>query len=372
MKGVFSMGLLALLMVCFTSARGATDLNSTHQMFSIKTPLDQIERKAKPKPRVIVTSDLNTNSGDPDDKQSMAHLFMYADQVELLSIIPDRWNAHGVEATMNCIDAYEKDYLNLEFSYQKMNYPTPDYLRGIVQKSREDAVASIIREARKDDDRPLHILIWGNMKTFKEALFQAPDIVSKVRIYTIGTNLMAENPDAATNSKSDVPYGKRINWNGPGRNDIFSDPRFTDLWWVENDWSYNGMFEGEEPGHLLEEVKNFGALGHYIWECVQAWKWAHYFRAGDTPSLLYLLEPDADLDDPSQSSWAGRFVQPFPKERPNYWIDDAGTEDWNYEDPSQTWDIIQDVYAHRVNTFVSTRKEVYDDFRKKLQVLYNK
>jgi len=245
--------------------------------------------QAQSLPRVIITSDLNTDSGDPDDKQSMAHLFMYADEVEIVSIIPDRWDVHGIEATMICIDAYEKDFNHPDYNYRKFNYPTPEYLRSIVQRSPEDAVNSIISEANKDDPRPVHVLVWGNMKTIRDALYKAPEIVDQIRIYTIATNLMAENPDAAVNSQRTVQYGKRINWNGYGRNDIFNDPRFNQLWWLENDWAYNGMFEGEAPRKFLQEIKPYGALGHYIWECVQPWDWAHYFRAGDTPTLLYLL-----------------------------------------------------------------------------------
>ena len=323
-------------------------------------------------PRVIITSDLNTDSGDPDDKQSMGHLFMYADEVEIVSIIPDRWEVHGVEATMTCIDAYEKDFNNLEYNYQKFDYPTPDHLRSIVQKSPEQAVNSIILEAKKEDPRPLHILVWGNMKTVRDALFKAPEIASKLRIYTIATNLMAENVDASIHSKSKVEYGKRINWNGQGRNDIFNDNRFDQLWWLENDWAYNGMFEGEAPRRFLKEIKQFGELGYYIWACVQDWDWAHYFRAGDTPTLLYLLEPEIDINDPSQSSWAGKFIQPFPKARPNYWIDDAGNADWDYKDPRNSWNLFKSVYEYRLNTLVDKREGMYESYREKMEKLYNK
>ncbi len=330
------------------------------------------EAPAQIRPRVMITSDLNTDSGDPDDKQSMAHLFMYADEVEIVSIIPDRWDVHGIEATMICIDAYEKDFNNPDYNYQNFEYPTPEYLRSMVQRSPEEAVHSIISQAKKDDPRPLHVLVWGNMKTIKDALFKAPEIVDKVRVYTIATNLMAENPDAATHSRSAVEYGKRINWNGHGRNEIFNDPRFDQLWWLENDWAYNGMFEGEAPGKFLQEIKQYGVLGYYIWECVQPWDWAHYFRAGDTPTLLYLLEPNVDINDPSQSTWAGRFIKPFPEERPNYWIDDAGNEAWNYKDPSQTWEMAPSVYEHRVRKLMDKRDEMYAAYREKMKILYHK
>ena len=362
MKHIRSIQLFILLSTCIISCKQIDD----------KPAEDSVQTSISQRPRVIITSDLNTNQGDPDDKQSMSHLFMYADEVEIVSIIPDRWEVHGIEATMTCIDAYEKDYNNPSYQFQNFDYPSPAYLRSIVQKSAEAAVNSIISEAKKEDERPLHILVWGNMRTIRDALFKAPEIVNKIRVYTIATNVMAENPDAATNSKSEVAYGKRINWNGAGRNDIFNDPRFNELWWIENDWAYNGMFEGKEPGEFLLEIKEFGALGFYIWDCVQNWKWAHYFRAGDTPTLLYLLEPNIDIDDPSSSSWAGKFIQPFPDERPNYWIDDAGNDAWNYRDPSDSWDIIQEVYQYRVQSLVASRSKMYDAYRKKMQKLYYK
>jgi len=154
--------------------------------------------------------------------------------------------------------------------------------------------------------------------------------------------------------------------------EIYDDPRFDKLWWLENDWAYNGMFEGEEPGELLEELKDYGALGHYIWNVVQAHEWAHYFRAGDTPTLLYLLEPGVHIDDPATSSWAGRFTRPCPESRPNYWIDDAGIEDWDYAHPENSWENAKEVYDYRVNGLLESRDEMYGAFRQKLQELYNR
>ena len=322
-------------------------------------------------PRVVITSDISPASGDPDDKQSMAHLLMYANEVDIVSIIPDRWERDGVAITYKCIETYRKDFNNPDYNFSSQGYPHPDSIKAVVQQHAEAAENHLISLAKNEDPRPLHVLIWGNMHTVKNALQKAPEIAPKLRLYTIGTHLMAQNPDAAEHSKGTEPYGKRINWNGPGRNDIFNDPRFTNTWWVENDWAYNGMFVGEEPGKLLLEIKNYGELGYFIWEEVQAKEWAHYFRAGDTPTVLYFLEPGADIDDPTTHTWAGTFVRPFPETRPNYWIDDAGNSDWNYADPSQSWELFQEVYDHRVNTFVSHRAEMHEAFREKMRNVYN-
>ncbi len=329
-------------------------------------------KSEKPKPRVIVLSDINNVGGDPDDKQSMAHLFMYANEVDIVGIIPDLWNGKGVEATMQCIDAYEKDFNNPDYNFQKLNYPAPDQLRGRVSKNKEEAINTIIREAKKESISPVHILIWGNMNTVKAVLYKAPEIVNNIRIYTIATHRMAENEDALINSRDTTSYGLRRNWNHQGRDEIYNDKRFDNLWWLENDWGYNGMFEGQAPRDFLTEIKEYGALGYYIWDVVQPFDWAHYFRAGDTPTLLYLLEPGIDIDNPATGSWAGKFVNPYPNERPNYWIDDAGTDNWDYAHPENTWDKTKLVYNNRVNNLLESRDKWYDAYRKKMKEIYNK
>ncbi|MFW5759856.1 MAG: hypothetical protein ACOCXH_02615 [Cyclobacteriaceae bacterium] len=45
-------------------------------------------------------------------------------------------------------------------------------------------------------------------------------------------------------------------------------------------------------------------------------EWPQYFRVGDTPSVLYVIDPEHDIDGPTESSWAGKFKQPFPQMRP--------------------------------------------------------
>ena len=44
---------------------------------------------SSPKPRVIITTDINNAGGDPDDKQSLVHVLWYADELDIVSIIPD-------------------------------------------------------------------------------------------------------------------------------------------------------------------------------------------------------------------------------------------------------------------------------------------
>jgi hypothetical protein len=321
-------------------------------------------------PRIIVLTDINNVGGDPDDKQSMAHLFMYANEVDIKAIVPDYWNGKGYEATMQAVDAYEQDFLDPEYAFHELGYPHPDSLKKLIARNDSDAISRIIKEAKRMDARPLYILVWGGMGTIQRALFEAPEITGKIRVLTIATNLMADNPDSRKNARVDQ-YCKTANWNGRQRDDIFYDQRFDSLWWIENDWAYNGMFEGESPGKFLLEIKTYGQLGYYMWDVVQSKSWAHYFRAGDTPTLLYLLE-DINHDDPAQFTWGGRFIRPFPESRPHYWIDDAGIEEWNYEDPCETWELAQKVYQNRIQGLMDSRESMYNAYREKMVRLYRK
>ena len=65
------------------------------------------------RPRVFVFTDINIDSGDPDDRQSLIHLLWYANELDIQGIVPDRWDACGLEACQLAVAAYEKDYTDL-------------------------------------------------------------------------------------------------------------------------------------------------------------------------------------------------------------------------------------------------------------------
>jgi hypothetical protein len=43
-------------------------------------------------PRVFVFTDINIDSGDPDDRQSLIHLIWYANEIRIEGVVPERWN----------------------------------------------------------------------------------------------------------------------------------------------------------------------------------------------------------------------------------------------------------------------------------------
>ena len=143
--------------------------------------------------RVIVSTDIG--GSDPDDFQSMVHYLLYSDVFDTESLISSPWGAGTVQDILEVIDQYEIDYPKLRS--HSSGYPTPEYLRSITKQGVIDTAPFkgyskategsdwIIKCARKDDPRPLYILIWGLLEDLAQALHDAPDIKDKLRVYYI-------------------------------------------------------------------------------------------------------------------------------------------------------------------------------------------
>ena len=147
------------------------------------------------KPRVLISSDIGGT--DPDDNQSVAHLLMYSDMFDLEGLVssPSFGDGHKGEI-LRMIDVYEKDLPAL--SKHISGLMTPEQLRPLVKQGRQSEAPAcgygeptegsewIVRQARKDDPRPLYILVWGCLEDVAQALHDAPDIAPKLRVYWIG------------------------------------------------------------------------------------------------------------------------------------------------------------------------------------------
>ncbi len=247
------------------------------------------------KPRVIVSTDIGGT--DPDDNQSVAHLLMYSNEFDLEGLIssPSFGDGHKGEI-LRMIDVYGKDLPKL--SRHVSGLMTPQQLRPLVKQGRmsgapvcgygEPTEGSewIVRQARKQDDRPLYILVWGCLEDVAQALHDAPDIAPKLRIHWIG--------------------GPNKKW---GVNAYcYIVEHFPNLWMIENNTTYRGfIYDPKNPdewnaGFFEHHIKDAGYLGR---------DFAAYYKGnpklGDTPSLLYLMK--GNPCNPEQQSWAGRFVK---------------------------------------------------------------
>jgi hypothetical protein len=324
--------------------------------------------EAKDNPRVFIFTDINIDSGDPDDRQSLVHLFWYADELKIEGIVPDRWNARSVEACELVIEAYDRDYR--EFSFDLKNYPTSDSLRKIIANDIDESF-KLFAAAVSYTSSPLYVLVWGNMESLSKILLAHPEYSENIRLITIGTGLMLEEdiPYMPEDWKKSRPC-EQLNWNGFGRNEIYNNPQFNNMWWLEINWTYAGMFLGDEPEKIFNKLSKFGTLGKHIKDVVKNESWAQYFRVGDTPSVLFLLDPNHDFDNPSQSSWAGKFTKPFPDGKPNYYTDISGSNEWNYLNPCSTWVNHKLVRDEAMQTLTRKRPEMYHALIEKLNLLY--
>ncbi len=251
--------------------------------------------------RVIVSTDIGGT--DPDDFQSMVHFLVYADVFDVEGLISTSAIGPGRKKDiLEVIDCYEKDYENLKTHSDR--YPTPDTLRALT-KQGETQVAPyagvrlategsdwIVSCARRDDPRPLYILGWGGIDDVAQALHDAPDILPKLRVYWIG--------------------GPNKKW-GPDQYQYIVD-NHPDLWMIEVNATYRGWFQGgNQSGQwgnrefVKQHVAGKGALGEFFDTQLEG-----TIKMGDTPSVAWLLK--GTPDDPSQSSWGGRFVRAW--ERP--------------------------------------------------------
>lgn len=256
--------------------------------------------------RVIVSTDIG--GSDPDDFQSMVHYLLYADVFDTEGLIASPPDPRGTKKDiLAVIDAYQHDYPRL--LRHSANFPAPDALRAVTKDGAIDPAPArgfseptegsrwIAQRAGASDPRPLYVLVWGSITDVAQALHDAPEIQSKLRVYFIGSWNTKQDPHA--------------------RDYVFQ--QHPDLWLIEANTTFRGMYMGgEQSGDLgnatfvREHVQGHGALGDFF-----AAKKAD-IKMGDTPSVLYLLRGDPAR--PETVHWGGRFVK--TDHGPHYWTDD--------------------------------------------------
>ncbi|MGC8792291.1 MAG: DUF1593 domain-containing protein [Bryobacteraceae bacterium] len=247
------------------------------------------------RPRVIVSTDIGGT--DPDDFQSMVHLLLYADVLDLEGLISSRYGPRRKEHIFQVIALYEKDYPRLRAHSPR--YPSLEALRAIVKQGAIEAAgwqgyASptegsrwIIACARRPDPRPLWVLVWGGPEDLAQALHDAPDILPKLRVYFIG--------------------GPNKMW---GANAFaYLERQHPELWMIEANSTYRGRCVGgnqqspwRNEGFVRAHVSGRGPLGAFFASLLDG-----RLKMGDSPSLGYLLR--GNPDDPAGPSRGGSFVR---------------------------------------------------------------
>jgi hypothetical protein len=218
----------------------------------------QMATAASQRPRVIVSSDIGGT--DPDDFQSMVHLLVYADAFDIEGLISSPYGSGRREHILQVLDRYAVDYPNLKTWSDR--YPTPDDLRHIAKQGAIESAPQqgfnrptegsewIVRCARRDDPRPLWVLVWGGIDDLAQALHDAPDIAPRLRVYFIG--------------------GPNKMWSVNAYNYI--EQQHPALWIIESNSTYRGWFTGgtqtgawSNAGFVAEQqIATRGALGQFF------------------------------------------------------------------------------------------------------------
>ena len=251
-------------------------------------------QKPAEKYRVLISTDIGGT--DPDDNQSLAHLMMYSDEFQLEGLVSSpSFGSGSAKEILHMIDVYEKDYPVLKRHADVM---APDDLRRLVKQGRTSELPAcgygestegsdwIVSQARKNDPRPLYVLVWGCLEDVAQALHDAPDIAPKIRVYWLG--------------------GPNKKWGVNGYCYIIE--HFPDLWMIENNTTYRAFIYDSKNqdkynmGYFETFIKDSGNLGR---------DFAAYYKGnpklGDTPSLLYMM--DGNPSKPEELSWGGKFVK---------------------------------------------------------------
>jgi hypothetical protein len=255
--------------------------------------------------RVIVSTDIGGT--DFDDFQSMVHVLLYADVLDLEGLISSPYGRGRKEHILQVIEHYATDYPNLRTWSDR--YPTPEALRAITKQGETEIAPYaglrgptegsewIVQCARRDDPRPLYVLIWGGIEDLAQALHDAPDILPKLRIHFIGGPNKKWSPDAYHYIATHHP----------------------DLWMIESNATYRGWFlGGNQEGDLGSETftaahaTGRGALGNFFAHGISFEdRTRTSLKMGDTPTVSWLLRGDPEL--PFQPGWGGRYVRAWAR-----------------------------------------------------------
>lgn len=246
------------------------------------------------KPRILISTDIGGT--DPDDNQSMIHLLMYADLFRIEGLVSTAFAGGRTSNILQMIGLYEKDLPKL--ATHSNAFPEPTALRKICKQGAIEGAPYkgfsnategskwIIDCAKKKDDQPLWVLVWGGLEDVAQALHDAPEIKKNIKVYWIG----------GPNKKWGVHAYAYIAQNHP------------DLWMIEVNATYRGWFmDAGSP----EKIKAQAYFENYIrGRGAMGVDFIHYYggsiKMGDTPSLAYLMH--GSPDDPLGESWGGSFI----------------------------------------------------------------
>ncbi|MBE7493602.1 MAG: DUF1593 domain-containing protein [Verrucomicrobiaceae bacterium] len=274
------------------------------------------------RPRLAILTDIG---GDPDDRQSMIRLMVYANEFDIELLLASAAGTPGElkEAVTKpglireIIAGYEKVLPNLK--KHASGWPEAETLRQRVKSGNPQRGRDHIGEGHDTEgsrelirlidagsaERPLGIAIWGGQTDFAQALWRAKadrgaagfaEFVKKARVYDIN-----DQDRIADWMRGEFPGLRYILAKAPPGRDkregvyrgvyLTGDESLTSRAWIEENVTSRG------PLGALYPLKTFTAPNKH--GCM---------KEGDTPSWFFFLPPGGnDPKDPSKPGWGGQF-----------------------------------------------------------------
>ncbi|KAF1837139.1 DUF1593-domain-containing protein [Decorospora gaudefroyi] len=324
------------------------------------------------KPRVFILSDI---SNEPDDAESLCRYLLYSNQFETEGLVActSTWMRNKVcpQDMETIIDAYAGAVDNLnKHVHPKWQYPTADYLKGLIRKGAEtygmsaigtevalSAGAQLLYERiLAPSTQPLWVLCWGGTNTLAQALLKVDDkfdpedskrLLSRLRVYAI-----SDQDDTGAwirNNFPDIFYIASVHgWNMYG----------LATWTGISGDKFYGFDQGGPDFSKMEKswIKKhiqIGPLG-------SAYPDYMYIPEGDTPTFLYLIQNGLGVPEcPHYGSWGGRYTRTD--------ISTEGVNSNHYSDAVDRVQVGDRTYTSNHATIWRWRDAFQNDFAARIQ-----
>lgn len=269
------------------------------------------------KPRLVVLTDMG---GDPDDRQSMIRLMLYANEFELEGLIASASGVPGElkqkvtrpELIREIVEAYGKVRPNL--LCHNSDYPAAAHLLKLIKSGNSNrgrgAVGEgndtegsrwIIEVVDRADTRPVNVTIWGGQTDLAQALWRVrqdrgssglASFANKLRIYDIADQdrmvdwIWQEFPGLFY-IIGQAPIGLDM------RESVYRGLYLGgDESLVSREWMETNIRQGHGPLGALYPPRTWTAPNPHS-----------AIKEGDTPSWFYFLP--TGLGDPEHPEWGG-------------------------------------------------------------------
>lgn len=252
------------------------------------------------KARIVVVTDMGgLEPGvafDPDDTESMVHLLVCSDRVDIEGIVTAMaWTTepkrNGIKHINILLDQFGEVLPNLQKHSE--GYPSLEYLKSITKEgslvAHMDGVGEgkdtpgsehIISVVDKDDPRPVWLTTWAGMSPIAQALWKVRNtrseeefrkFASKIRIYDV----LGQDDCGAWVAKN-----------------------FPEILYIRNTKVYGWTPKDE---WFVENVQNIKPFGDSYPSRIWSWE-------GDTPGFMYFLANGLNVPEhPEYGGWGGRF-----------------------------------------------------------------